>query len=171
MNTSLKYYIILGFILVLISFVSVNSCLAPETIPTQAPDKEKLSGLLMVEGNSLLSFHDPSEIEPQQYRKIKMVITAYSSTVCQTDDTPYITASGARVRKGIVANNKLAFGTKIQIPEIYGDKIFTVKDRLHPRKGHYHIDIWFPSKQEAINFGVKITYVKILRDENSVFID
>lgn len=95
-------------------------------------------------------------------KKIKMVVTAYSSTPEQTDDTPFITASNTHVRDGIVANNMLPFGSKIRIPELYGDKVFIVEDRMHQRKGKYHLDIWFPEYSQAKNFGAKITYIEIL---------
>ncbi len=104
------------------------------------------------------------EQEPKIAQRIRVVVTAYSSTVCQTDDTPFITASNSRVRKGIVANNFFPFGTRVRMPEIWGNKIFTVEDRMHWRKSNYHFDIWFYSKQEAINFGIKNTYVEILKD-------
>lgn len=93
---------------------------------------------------------------------VKMVITAYSSTEDQTDSTPFTTASGTQVTEGIVANNMLPFGTKIRIPELYGDKIFVVEDRMHKRKGKYHVDIWFEDYKEAKNFGAAITEIEIL---------
>jgi len=94
-------------------------------------------------------------------RKIRVIITGYSSEVSQTDDTPHITANGTLVKDGIVANNMLPFGTKIKIPSLYGNKVFTVTDRMNVRKGNYTIDIWFPTTQEAINFGVKETYIEV----------
>ncbi|TSC95095.1 MAG: hypothetical protein CEN87_107 [Parcubacteria group bacterium Licking1014_1] len=97
-------------------------------------------------------------------KKIKMVVTAYSSTIKETDDTPLITASGKTVIDGIIANNMLPFGSKIRIPELYGDKIFVVEDRMHRRKGKYHIDIWFPEYSEAKNFGAKLAYIEILKN-------
>ena len=93
---------------------------------------------------------------------MNVVITAYSSTVLETDETPLITASGTGVKDGIVANNLLPFGTRIRIPEIYGDKIFVIEDRMNPRIGPYHIDIWLPSYQEALNFGRKNVFIEIL---------
>ncbi len=97
-------------------------------------------------------------------KKIKVVITAYSSTPEETDDTPFITASGKNVRDGIIANNLFPFGTKVRIPSIYGDKIFVVEDRMNRRKSNYHFDIWFPSKNLALNFGVKTAEIEILQD-------
>lgn len=94
--------------------------------------------------------------------KIKVVITAYSSTPEETDDTPFITASGKQVADGIIANNMLPLGTKVKIPELYGDKIFVVEDRMNKRKSDYHFDIWFPTKSSALNFGVKTAELEVL---------
>lgn len=90
-----------------------------------------------------------------------LTITGYSSTPEQTDSDPFITASGGWVRPGIIAANFLPFGTKIKIPEIFGDRVFTVEDRMarkHPDK----IDIWFPSEVEALRFGVRTADIVIL---------
>ncbi|GAI34149.1 unnamed protein product, partial [marine sediment metagenome] len=105
----------------------------------------------------------PSNPESQYTKKtIEVVVTAYSSSPWETDDSPYLTAAGTWVREGIVANNKYPFGTEIRIPEIYGEKIFVVEDRMSWKKGEYHIDIWFPSYWEALNFGTKRTYIEVL---------
>ena len=95
-------------------------------------------------------------------RRIKVILTAYSSTIGQTDDTPFITANGTYVHDGIVANNGLPFGTQIKIPELYGNKVFSVEDRMHWRMGDYHFDVWFPTYEQAKNFGVKYAYVEVL---------
>ena len=91
-----------------------------------------------------------------------VTITAYSSTPDQTDSTPFITAYNTFVRDGIVAANFLKFGTKIKIPRYFGDKIFTVEDRMHQRFSN-RVDIWFPTRQEANNFGVKTTELVVLQ--------
>jgi 3D (Asp-Asp-Asp) domain-containing protein len=96
-------------------------------------------------------------------RKISVVLTAYSSTVEETDSTPFITANGSYVHDGVIANNMLPFGTKVKIPALYGDKIFLVEDRMHWRKSDYHFDIWFPSHQQAEQFGVKYAFLEILK--------
>tara|TARA_Y100000310_G_scaffold159563_1_gene159129 strand:- start:1038 stop:1523 length:486 start_codon:yes stop_codon:yes gene_type:complete len=103
----------------------------------------------------------PSPTPEKVVRRVNVVVTAYSSTPEQTDDTPFITASGTPVREGIVAANFLPMGTKIKLPDLYGDKIFVVEDRMHPRK-NYMVDIWFASFQEAKEFGAKLTYVEVL---------
>lgn len=122
------------------------------------------SKLAIFGGNTLLPIASPLDPEPQISRSLPVVVTAYSSTVWQTDDTPFITAAGTMVRDGIIANNLLPFGTKVRMPEIYGDKIFVVEDRMSWKKGYYHVDIWFPSYGEALNFGAKTTYIEVLEN-------
>jgi 3D (Asp-Asp-Asp) domain-containing protein len=92
----------------------------------------------------------------------RVFATAYSSTHDQTDEDPFITASGAQVYDGVIAANFLPFGAKVKIPEIFGDKIFTVEDRMNERFGDDRIDIWFSDRQSAQNFGIKTTLVEIL---------
>jgi len=116
--------------------------------------------LLTVQKNSLLSSSPLPE--PKVAKTIKVIITAYSSTPEETDDTPFITAANTTVKDGVIANNLLPFGTKIRIPELYGDKVFTVEDRMSSKKGYYHFDIWFPSKEEAKEFGAKLTHIEVL---------
>jgi len=95
-------------------------------------------------------------------RTIQVLVSAYSSTPDQTDDTPFITASGKHVADGIIANNMLPFGTKVRIPKLYGDKIFTVEDRMNKKKSDNHIDIWMATRPSAINFGIKTTDMEVL---------
>lgn len=97
-------------------------------------------------------------------KTIKVVVTAYSSTPDQTDDTPFITASGKLVKDGIIANNMLPFGTKIKIPALYGNKVFIVQDRMNRRMGNHRFDIWFPTRELAVNFGVKTAEIQVLED-------
>ncbi|MFQ6049956.1 MAG: 3D domain-containing protein [Candidatus Paceibacterales bacterium] len=122
----------------------------------------EIPGFAIVQENTLFPSSNPANPPPKVVKKLPVVITAYSSTPGQTDDNPYITAAGSWVRDGVVANNKYPFGTKIRFPEIYGDKIFVVEDRMSWKKGNYHFDIWFPSYREALNFGAKRTYIEIL---------
>lgn len=89
--------------------------------------------------------------------------TAYTSDPNETDDTPFITASGSYVYDGVIAANFLPIDTKVRIPELYGDKIFTVEDRMNSRYDNLNIiDIWFKDKPEAIKFGKKYIEIEIL---------
>ena len=129
-----------------------------ETALDEPPDTGKR--LVLSQANTLFPIIPPSPPE-RVVRTIPVMVTAYSSTVDQTDDTPFITASGSWVRDGIVAANFVPMGTRIKLPELYGDRIFVVEDRMHPRK-KYQVDIWFASYSEAKNFGAKLVNVEIL---------
>lgn len=96
----------------------------------------------------------------QEIRKI--TVTAYSSTPDQTDNSPFITASGKLVYDGLVASNFLPFGTKVRFPELFRDKIFTVDDKMHERFTETRVDIWFPDRESAEEFGIKETIMEIL---------
>ena len=76
-------------------------------------------------------------------------VSAYTSSPDETDDTPCITASGAVVGEGIVANNCFEFGQVVRI----SGKNYIVQDRLNKRYECNHFDIWFRSKAEAREFG------------------
>ena len=95
----------------------------------------------------------------------KHVITAYNSEVGQTDDSPCITANGFNVCKhGVedtIAANFLKMGTKVKIPDLYGDRIFIVRDRMNPKHPD-KVDIWMKDRASAIKFGVKIARIQVL---------
>jgi 3D (Asp-Asp-Asp) domain-containing protein len=92
-------------------------------------------------------------------------ITAYNSEPGQTDDSPCITANGFNLcEHGIedtVAANFLPFGAKVRIPELYGDRVFIVRDRMNSK--HYDkVDIWMTEKADARNFGVQTAIIEVL---------
>ncbi len=84
---------------------------------------------------------------------VKTVIaSAYNSVPEQTDSTPFITASGTHVRRGVIAANFLPIGTQITIPDIYGDEVFVVEDRMNARYQN-NVDIWMEHVADAKRFG------------------
>jgi|SRR6056297_2409552 len=87
---------------------------------------------------------------------INMTVTAYNSEVAQCDSTPCITADGFNVcehnQEDVIATNILPFGTKVMFPELFGDKVFTVHDRMNA-KYTYRADIWMRERADAIQFG------------------
>ena len=117
---------------------------------------------LFSQGSFLVALSNPANPPLKVVRTFNTIITAYSSTPEQTDDTPFTTASNKNVRDGIVANNLLPFGTQIRIPELYGEKVFVVEDRMHRRKSNYHFDIWFSDYNQALAFGAARTYIEVL---------
>lgn len=118
--------------------------------------------LATVQSSALIAKSDISNESITIKTKRYMVITAYSSTPDQTDNTPFITASGTHVHDGTIASNIFPFGALVKFPRLYGDKIFVVEDRLAPKNGH-KIDIWFPTREAAKQFGVKITEVVVVK--------
>lgn len=155
----LIYFIIIGILIVFLPSFELKSPAAEAELVLVS---KNLNNLPIIEGNSLLAISNLANPEPKKVRRMRVVVTGYSSTPWETDDDPYITAAGTWVRDGVVANNFLPIGTKIQIPELFGDKIFVVEDRMSWKKGNYQIDIWFPDYWQALNFGTKTTYIEIL---------
>lgn len=104
--------------------------------------------------------------EVQVARTMRVTATAYSSTPDQTDSTPCLTANGFNVckhgKEEVIAANFLKFGTKVRMPDLYGDKIFTVQDRMNPRY-NARIDFWKTSRASAKQFGVKHVTIEILQ--------
>jgi 3D (Asp-Asp-Asp) domain-containing protein len=91
-------------------------------------------------------------------------LTAYTSDPAQTDDTPCITASGLDVcERGIenvVAANFLPMGTRVRIPELYGDRVFYVEDRMN-RRYEYKMDVWMLDINDARQFGLQFATVEV----------
>lgn len=94
-----------------------------------------------------------------------VTLTAYNSEVAQCDGDPCTTASGFNVCKhGIedtVAANFLPLGTKIKIPELFGKRIFVVRDRTS-KKYSDRVDVWMIEKQDALQFGKKRAHIVVL---------
>ncbi len=105
--------------------------------------------------------------EEENVRKLWVKLTAYAPLDPMAQEgmcfsgNPAITASGTYSREGVVAANFLSFGTKIRIPSLFGDRIFTVEDRMSSRFNNT-VDILVSSRQEAINFGSKSAYIEIV---------
>ena len=97
-------------------------------------------------------------------RTIWVTVTAYSSTPDQTDSTPCITANGFDLcdhnTENVVAANFLPFGSKIKMPDEFGEKVFMVQDRMNARY-YYRVDIWMKSRQAARELGVKKVKIEI----------
>ncbi len=164
-----------GFVILFLIFFSEFSLFFPEKLSNvqagsfdiNQNEPEIIPKVGIIQENTVLPSLTPTfekKNSIKNIQKIYVVLTGYSSSPYETDDTPFITASGSIVRNEVVANNFLPFGTKIKIPEIFGDKIFVVEDRMHYSKGNYHIDIWFENQKEAIDFGVKRTYIEIVNE-------
>jgi 3D (Asp-Asp-Asp) domain-containing protein len=94
--------------------------------------------------------------------------TAYCSCVKCCDKDPSdqwygITASGKKAKWGTVAVDReiIKLGSKLRI-DSFPETIFRAEDVGGAIKGN-HIDVWFPSHQEAIQFGVQNIVVQVVR--------
>jgi len=91
---------------------------------------------------------------------MSIATTAYNSTPEQCDDTPFTTASGTPTRHGVVASNYFPIGTRIKIPDMYGDQIFIVEDRMNARYNK-RMDIWMEEYNEARVFGYQDITIEV----------
>lgn len=100
---------------------------------------------------------------PAIEKVLRLKITAYTSLVAETKSygSPYITADGSYVHDGVVATNLLPFGTKVMIPSLFGDEVFTVDDRMSAKLMD-NMDVWMPTYRQAIVFGAHTADVEVL---------
>lgn len=139
-------------------FTSIGSLVRSDAIsaffsgPSYDPDKNQLA---TVGRTALVAPYNPAILFTSlvsDYQVFNVVVTAYSSSYDETDSTPFVTAAGTRTRDGVIAANFLSFGDKVKIPELFGDKVFVVEDRMN-RRFSDRLDVWFPTKWQAKRFG------------------
>lgn len=117
-------------------------------------------------------------VDPFAGREVlEVTMTAYSSTVDQTDDSPFTTSTLQPVRSGIVAVSRdllaeqLPYGTTLRVLEAHGEgekcgawqipMLLEVQDTMHLRKRN-QIDLWLPSRNEALQWGYCQATVEII---------
>ncbi len=109
--------------------------------------------------------------------------TAYNSLASQTNAQPFVTATGARTRWGIVAVSRdllstdLPYGSLVRLrdlgahatgrgagayDELLAGLVFSVEDTMHPRKTQ-QIDVWFAEHSDAVRWGVRRLEVELVR--------
>ncbi len=101
----------------------------------------------------------PQDLDIEPGTVVSVLASGYSSTLAQTDGDPFTTASGTQVRQGVVAANFLPLGTRL----LWGNRELVVEDRLNARyNGAYVIDVWMPTTEEAMQFGIQLITVEIV---------
>ncbi len=100
--------------------------------------------------------------EDLPYYTTYITATAYTSRIEETDGSPFIAAWGDHVFWGMLASNAFPRGTKIQIPEYFGDKMFSVLDTMNSRYYH-HLDIWMPELDDAKAWGARYVEIKVYK--------
>jgi 3D (Asp-Asp-Asp) domain-containing protein len=114
-------------------------------------EQSEIKGLLLEAGYAVFSDNELS---------VPVVATGYSSTIWETDSTPFVTAANTRTRYGIVAMSRdllrrytpgapFNFGDVVHLSGL-GD--FVVEDSMNAR-WRRRVDVWFPSRTAAVTFG------------------
>ncbi len=137
----------------------VHPLLVEAQISSAAPSQASATEQVLREGRDGKMALRQQPLPPDKV--LKAVMTVYTSTPEETDADPFIAASGKRVYDGMIANNCLKFGTNVTFTDengnkIFGDKVFTVHDRMNARYGCNRFDMWVDQpRAEARKFGVK----------------
>jgi len=160
-------------LLTIITLITLIEVIYPHSVTAQVvrkPLEEKIKPVFLEEEISIIKGNNctdrecrlPEIADRPAKKSFYLTATAYSSSPDECSGDPFITASGTRTRTGVIAYNFLPLGTKVRFPEVFGDQIFTIEDRLADRAGRYLVDIWMPSKAEAKQWGAKILKIEIL---------
>ena len=95
----------------------------------------------------------------------RVTATAYTSRVQETDDTPTITATNNRVKKGFIGVSR-SLERKFPLRTIVyyrtNDGVlhtFKVMDRMSARWADERIDVWHSKLSDAKDFGVQRGYL------------
>jgi len=162
----------------LLALTSINLVFAAKELTFANPNNNGLNnGKLAPSGSTVMIFEGAivSKSTPTNTKQPKtalsykvvdvdsVIVTGYSSTEAETDNTPFITATGKYVFPGVAASNVLPIGTKFRLPDLFGDRIFIVEDRMHSRyDGKKWVDIWFAARDKALQFGKRFSKIEIL---------
>lgn len=148
----------------------INSCQASQTVYIEQEEVKNETtpmaiGVKMADKEAMLSDITDSKVTNHGYHQL----TAYTSEVAQTDNSPCTTANGFNVcEHGVedtIAANFLKFGTKVRIPELFGNRVFIVRDRMNKRHPE-RLDVWFKDKGAAIKFGIRTARVEVVENIN-----
>ena len=157
-----------------VASAAVKSALAPKVAPAKAaaPAAKPVSAAAVRAQGVTRAASAP--VVRSSGRSAVVHSTAYNSTPGQTDSSPYVTATGTRVRSGVVALSRdllarFPYGTRITIEDLSGryssvlrGRVFVVEDTMHPRIGNT-VDVWMGSRSEAMAWGtrnIRITAVR-----------
>lgn len=104
------------------------------------------------------------EEEMGEWQTINMRVTAYCPCPkCTGTDSPGVTASGHKIQSGdtfVAADKRYSFGTEMIVPGYNDDQPVEVLDRGGAIKGN-RIDVFFPTHEEALEWGVKNLDVRV----------
>ena len=153
------------FIAAIFTFLLPQAQILARPAYASEPNEERIINFQPAITNEKLIQASLPENKIKVLRVKTVTITAYNAVPEQTDSTPCITADGTDICKNknmkVVAANWLPFGTKIRIPEYFGDTIFEVHDRMNPKYNN-RLDVLMESVPEAKQFGRRTLQIEIL---------
>ncbi len=115
-------------------------------------DIEDLQAVVKTQAKQIKQLEQHKTLKP-----VSVTVTAYSPRESETDSTPFKTAFMDPVKLGTVAVSRDLFldgwtpGRKVYIYQI---GVFEISDLMHHRKSN-HLDIFFWTHDQAIQFGIK----------------
>ena len=126
-------------------------------------EQSRLANLVIDSGNALYAGN-------KVY--VKVSASGYSSSVAETDTTPFVTAANTATRLGVLAMSRdllseytpgapFSFGDRAHIAGL-GD--FLVEDVMSARWTN-RIDVWFPTREQAVRFGLRDVVLSRTLDE------
>jgi len=132
-----------------------------KTMGNLLTEQSEIKSLLLDAGYAVYSDNDLS---------VPVIATGYSSSVLETDDTPFVTAANTPTRVGIVAMSRdLLRRYTPEAPFDFGDVVhisgvgdFVVEDSMNAR-WRRRVDVWFPSRTAAVSFGRRDVIIQTRR--------
>lgn len=151
--------------LVITNVFFLNAASADVDTGPELPDAATVALMIEAMHNQLRPYGDlPVADEAPPRHTYVVPITAYTSEAAQTDSTPCIAARGFDLcehnEEDVAAANFLPMGTKFRIPDLYGDRVFTVVDRMNARYDR-RVDIWMREYADAKSFGLKHAMIEV----------
>ncbi|MDI6785484.1 MAG: 3D domain-containing protein [bacterium] len=156
------YFVLVLFIsLVIFPFEPLNNSLSPilakcfNSVPNSLYNEDTLAYRIsnIKTKHTLKKYYD---------KKYYVTATAYTPSIFECDSSPFITASGRKVRDGMIAVSRdlykiLPFGSKVRIK----NKIYIVEDLMNKR-WKKRIDFFMWSKESARTFGKRSVVIEVL---------
>lgn len=108
---------------------------------------------------TVVSFVRKDHTPEKAFKLVRAEISAYTSSIGETDDNPFETASGSTVHVGTLAcPSKYKFGTEVEI----AGKLYICEDRMNKRyRDKENFDVWTESKKQAFSIGRQELAVKV----------
>ncbi len=134
--------------------------LSKQQIKQEQTKKQEIAKQTQQKKSSQVTSRSTSSRTSNNSGYMQFTATGYCPCSKCCGKTNGVTSSGVKAKAGVTVAmpSKYAFGTQI---EIKGMGIYTVQDRGGAIKGN-KVDIFFNTHQEALNFGRRTVYIKIL---------